>query len=81
MKLPISREDAIKEWHRFEDYLVRERYAVRDPDTGKPVEKTLADVLKRVSNQYAIHHRHPLSDEWRQSLYPAQGLLFLLSPG
>ena len=37
MKLPISYEDAVKEWDRFEDYLVQERYAVRDPETGEPI--------------------------------------------
>ncbi len=53
MKLPISREDAVKEWHRFEDYLVCERYAVRNPKTGKPIEKNLADVLKRISGEFS----------------------------
>jgi ribonucleoside-diphosphate reductase alpha chain len=53
MKLPITREDAIKEWNRFEKYLVRERYAVRDPKTGKSVEKNLADVLKRISKEFS----------------------------
>ena len=41
MKLPISRKNAIKEWDRFEDYLVKERYAIRNPKNGKPVENNL----------------------------------------
>jgi len=53
MKLPINREDAIKEWDRFEDYLVQERYAVRDPKTGKPIEKNLDQVLKRISGEFS----------------------------
>ena len=53
MKLPINREDAIKEWDRFEDYLVQERYAVRDPITGKPIENNLGQVLKRISSQFS----------------------------
>jgi ribonucleoside-diphosphate reductase alpha chain len=53
MKLPISYEDAVKEWDRFEDYLVQERYAVRDPETGKPIEKKLSQVLKRISNEFS----------------------------
>ena len=51
--LPLSLEAAIDEWRRFEDYLVQERYAVRDPDTGHPLETTLDDVLKRVSGQFS----------------------------
>jgi hypothetical protein len=40
MKLPINYEDAITEWDRFVDYLVQERYSVRDPKSGKPIENT-----------------------------------------
>jgi hypothetical protein len=50
MKLPINHEDAINEWNRFEDYLVRERYAIRNPKSGKPEEKNLTEVLKRISS-------------------------------
>ena len=53
MKLPINREDAIMEWDRFENYLVQERYAVRDPQTGKPIEKNLGQVLKRISDEFS----------------------------
>ncbi len=53
MKLPINQEDAINEWDRFEDYLVQERYAVRNPNDGKPVENSLGQVLKRISGQFS----------------------------
>ena len=53
MKLPINHEDAIKEWARFEDYLVQERYAVRDPKLGQPIENNLAQVLKRISGKFS----------------------------
>jgi ribonucleoside-diphosphate reductase alpha chain len=52
MKLPINHDDAVQEWNRFEDYLVRERYAVRDPKNGKPIENNLTDVLKRTSREF-----------------------------
>lgn len=52
MKLPISHDDAIKEWNRFEDYLIKERYAVRDPKTGKPLEENLTAVLERISKNF-----------------------------
>ena len=53
MKLPINYEDAVNEWDRFEDYLIQERYAVRDPETGKATEKNLSQVLKRISNEFS----------------------------
>ncbi len=52
--LPLSYEQALEEWRRFEAYLVRERYAVRDPATGVPLEQNLAQVLDRVSRQFII---------------------------
>ena len=52
MKLPISREDAVKDWDRFEDYLIKERYAVRNPKTGKPMEQNLKQVLNRISKEF-----------------------------
>jgi ribonucleotide reductase alpha subunit len=54
MKLPINHEDAINEWNRFEDYLVRERYAIRNPKSGKPEEKNLTEVLKRISREFSF---------------------------
>lgn len=53
MNLPISYDEAVSDWQRFENYLVRERYAVRDPDTGKPLEKDLSQVLARISGEFA----------------------------
>jgi ribonucleoside-diphosphate reductase alpha chain len=53
MKLPINREEALKEWDRFENYLVQERYAVRNPKSGKPTEKNLGRVLKRISAEFS----------------------------
>ena len=53
MKLPINHEDAITEWNRFEDYLVQERYAVRHPKSGNPIEDNLTQVLKRISSEFS----------------------------
>jgi len=53
MKLPISREDAAREWDRFETYLVKERYAVRHPKNGKPKENSLTQVIKRISGEFS----------------------------
>ena len=53
MKLPISREDAAKDWDRFEDYLIKERYAVRNPRTGKPMEQNLKQVLNRICKEFS----------------------------
>lgn len=50
MKLPISKQEAVKQWKDFEEYLVRERYSVRDPDTGNPFEHAYDDVIDRVAN-------------------------------
>src|SRR5574340_410825 len=55
MQLPITLEEAITEWERFEQYLVQARYSVRDPKNGAPLEKDLSQVLLRVSKQF----RHP----------------------
>lgn len=52
MDLPISFDEAIKEWERFEEYLVQARYAVRDPKTGAALEKDMSQVLKRISKQF-----------------------------
>lgn len=54
MKLPIAYDDAVSEWNRFEEYLIRERYAVRDPESGKPLEKNLSQVLLRISSQFSF---------------------------
>ena len=54
MKLPIAYDDAVSEWNRFEEYLIRERYAIRDPESGKPLEKNLAQVLLRISRQFSF---------------------------
>ncbi|HIJ79424.1 MAG: hypothetical protein OEY01_11000 [Desulfobulbaceae bacterium] len=52
MDLPISFDDALKEWDRFEEYLVQARYAVRDKKTGTPKEKDMTQVLMRISKQF-----------------------------
>jgi len=54
MELPISQEDAVREWERFEKYLIQARYSVRDPATGVPMEEDLDAVLERVSVEF--HH-------------------------
>lgn len=53
MKLPINYEDAVSEWNRFEHYLVRHRYSIRDPKTGKPLEKDMSQVLTRISKEFS----------------------------
>jgi ribonucleoside-diphosphate reductase alpha chain len=52
MKLPITYDDAVSEWNRFEEYLIRERYAIRDPESGKPLERNLSQVLLRIGRQF-----------------------------
>ena len=52
MELPISYDEALEEWERFEQYLVQARYSVRDPKTGKPVEEDFSKVMIRVSSQF-----------------------------
>ena len=52
MELPISYDEALEEWERFENYLVQARYSVRDPKTGSPVEDDFAQVMNRVSSQF-----------------------------
>jgi ribonucleoside-diphosphate reductase alpha chain len=55
MDLPISYEEALEEWERFEQYLTQARYAIREPKTGKPTEANFAKVMIRVSSQF----KHP----------------------
>ena len=52
MELPISYDEALEEWERFEHYLVQARYSIRDPKTGAPVEDNFAKVISRVSAQF-----------------------------
>ena len=52
MELPISYDEALEEWERFENYLIQARYSVRDPKTGKPKEADFAKVMLRVSSQF-----------------------------
>ena len=52
MDLPISFDDALKEWDRFEEYLVQARYAVRDKKKGTPKEKDMTQVLLRISKEF-----------------------------
>jgi ribonucleoside-diphosphate reductase alpha chain len=40
--------DVSKAWAEFEKYLVETRYAVRKPETGKPLEHSWKDVVERV---------------------------------
>jgi ribonucleoside-diphosphate reductase alpha chain len=49
LKLPITKQEAERQWQEFEEYLVTERYSVRDPDTGKPFEANYNAVLQRVA--------------------------------
>lgn len=48
-KLPVKREEAERMWKEFSDYLVQERYSIRDPQTGKPLEKSYDEVIDRVA--------------------------------
>ena len=52
MELPISYDEALEEWERFEQYLVQARYAVRDPKNGNPAEDDFSQVMVRVSSQF-----------------------------
>lgn len=71
MTLPLSIEEANKEWERFEQYLIKARYSIRDPETGMPMENNLSQVLQRVSRQF----NHP---EVRQALL--DGLIITATP-
>ncbi len=52
MELPINQEDAVREWDRFEQYLIQARYSVRDPATGRSMEADLDAVLARISAEF-----------------------------
>lgn len=52
MNLPIDFDEAVKEWERFEKYLVQARYSVRDPKSGEPQENDMGQVLTRISAQF-----------------------------
>jgi ribonucleoside-diphosphate reductase alpha chain len=52
MELPISSEEAIKEWDRFQEYLVEARYSIRNKKNGAPLEKDMSQVLMRISKQF-----------------------------
>ena len=52
MDLPISYDEALEEWERFEKYLIQARYAIRDPKTGLPTEDDFPHVMVRVSSQF-----------------------------
>ena len=51
-KLKYSKEEAEVFWQEFETDLVTERYAVRDPETGKAIEFTYQDVKNRICNEF-----------------------------
>lgn len=52
MELPITHKDAVTEWNRFEEYLIKERYAVRDPRDGAPLEQDFPQVIERISKGF-----------------------------
>jgi ribonucleoside-diphosphate reductase alpha chain len=53
MDLPISYDEALEEWERFEQYLIQARYAIRNPKDGLPIEDDFPQVMRRVSSQFA----------------------------
>jgi len=53
MELPISYEEALEEWERFEKYLVQARYSVREPKSGRPLEEDFSQVMIRVSSEFS----------------------------
>ncbi len=53
MDLPISYDEALEEWDRFEQYLIQARYAIRNPKNGLPTEDDFPQVMRRVSSQFA----------------------------
>ncbi|MBU0676167.1 MAG: hypothetical protein KJ950_16130 [Proteobacteria bacterium] len=53
MDLPISYEEALQEWERFDQYLIQARYSIREPKTGRPLEEDFSKVLLRVGGQFS----------------------------
>lgn len=48
-----------KNWAEFENYLIETRYAIRDPETGKPLEKSWNEIVKnRFSKELAKDIEH-----------------------
>jgi len=44
-------EAALKSWNDFENYLILTRYAVRDPKTGEPTEKSWENMVQRFESE------------------------------
>lgn len=40
-------KELVRKWKEFEEYLITTRYAVRNPETGNPLEKTWEDLVNR----------------------------------
>jgi ribonucleotide reductase alpha subunit len=47
----MDRKKVLQNWKEFESYLIETRYAVRDPKTGEPVEKSWNDVCNRFERE------------------------------
>jgi len=43
--------EIIDGWNKLKEYLVRTRYAIRDPKTSEPMEKTYEEVTNRITNK------------------------------
>jgi len=48
MGSPITNEQ-LKMWESYQDFLVKDRYAARDPHTGKAIESSYREVLNRIT--------------------------------
>ncbi|MFC1523760.1 hypothetical protein ACFL6N_03105 [Thermodesulfobacteriota bacterium] len=53
LELPLTFEEAVNEWKRFEEYLIQARYALRNPENGQPSESGWSQVIARVSNEFS----------------------------
>ena len=49
-------------WSKFEERLIYDRYSVREPKTGKRLEKTFEDVIDRIS-KYLLSKEFPVDKE------------------
>lgn len=54
MELKYTKEEAENMWNAFEQSLVVDRYAIRDPKSGKPLETTYSQVKERISPELSM---------------------------
>jgi len=49
-------------WSKFEERLIYDRYSIREPETGKRLEKTFEDIIDRISH-YLLSKEFPADKE------------------